>query len=74
MRTDEIRLWATETLGILVWNASGGGRLGLGDTPGEALEMWQEDCKERPWPEEEDCPGCPAHKDGPHKMSCVGVK
>ncbi len=23
-----------------------------------------------PRPPEEDCPGCPGHKDGPHKMSC----
>lgn len=26
------------------------------------------------WPEEEDCPGCPAHQDGPHKMSCSARK
>ena len=25
---------------------------------------------DKPWPPEEDCPGCPAHKDGHHKMSC----
>lgn len=22
------------------------------------------------WPKEDDCPGCPAHKNGPHKMGC----
>lgn len=22
------------------------------------------------WPEEEDCPGCPCHINGPHKFSC----
>jgi hypothetical protein len=24
----------------------------------------------RPWPPEEDCPGCGQHKDGPHRFTC----
>jgi len=25
----------------------------------------------KPWPPEEDCKGCPNHKDGPHKLGCL---
>jgi hypothetical protein len=25
----------------------------------------------KPWPEEEDCPGCPGQRDGEHKFSCA---
>jgi len=26
--------------------------------------------EDKPWPPEEDCPGCPCHRDGPHKFGC----
>lgn len=26
--------------------------------------------EDKPWPADEDCAGCPGHRDGPHKLSC----
>ena len=37
----------------------------LGRSPGDVPRR-----EPKPWPPEEDCPGCPSHKDGPHKLSC----
>ena len=27
--------------------------------------------EDKPWPPEEDCPGCDKHKDGPHRFGCT---
>lgn len=27
--------------------------------------------EDKPWPKEEDCPGCDKHKDGPHRFGCT---
>lgn len=56
---------------LLFWTCSGDQRWGCGDTPEEALAAWRRDCENRPWPRNEDCSGCPEHRDGPHKMSCT---
>lgn len=43
-----------------------------GDTCSEAC--WRR-AEGKTWPREEDCPGCPAHRDGPHSFGCsVGGK
>lgn len=36
-----------------------------------AHEAQAADRTDKPWPPEEDCPGCPNHRDGPHKMECA---
>lgn len=37
----------------------------------EYMDEEEDPRRDKPWPPEEDCPGCPEHRDGPHKMSCV---
>lgn len=27
--------------------------------------------EDKPWPKEEDCPGCDKHRDGPHRFGCT---
>lgn len=37
----------------------------------EAAEIFRaKHRRTKPWPPEEDCPGCPEHRDGPHKFGC----
>lgn len=48
---------------------------GMNDPPWRNGDTCSEACFRKnagkTWPKEEDCPGCPCHKDGPHKFGCT---